>query len=195
MIDTSKINFINTIANTDKFAGPYRVGHNYWPLYKNFITKDLEIMLEIGTAYGGFAKFMKDNNFPCKVIGAEFDPKNHGQNHVSDRTDNNFLYDDMYIGDAFCHEFLSWNAEKQYKYDLVIEDADHGFEHQLWGLQNCERLLKTNGVYIVEDIQTYEIANTLFANMPPFLKRNSYIWDGIQSVGRYDDLCIVVDLR
>jgi hypothetical protein len=50
-------------------------------------------------------------------------------------------------------------------------------------------------VYIVEDVQTYEDAKKLMINMPPHLKKYSYIWDGILSVNRYDDLCVVVDLR
>lgn len=196
MINTEKIDFITSVNNTDKFSGHFNIeGHNYWPLYKNFINREITLLLEIGTAYGGFAKFLKNNKYECKIVGAELDVKNHGQRHVLDCTDNNNLYDEMYFGDAFSKKFLDWNYEKSYKYDLIIEDADHGYDNQLWGLTNCEYLLKDNGVYVIEDIQSREIAYTLFQNMPIHLKKNSYIWDGTLSVGRYDDLCIVVDLR
>jgi 23S rRNA U2552 (ribose-2'-O)-methylase RlmE/FtsJ len=194
IIGRDKINFQNSVNNTDKFRGHYNlIGHNYWSLYKNFVKNDI-VILEIGTAYGGFAKFIKDN-FTCKIIGAELQPIDCGQRHVSDLTNNNSKYDEMFIGNAFSSEFLKWNSDKNYKYDLIIEDADHSYETQIWGLNHCEQLLQSNGVYVIEDVQTYEDAKKLMINMPQHLKKYSYIWDGILSVNRYDDLCVVVDLR
>ena len=60
------IDFSLAINNTDKFIGgvqnSYKNGHNYQLIYKNFINKNISSILEIGTANGGFAKFLKDYN-------------------------------------------------------------------------------------------------------------------------------------
>ena len=83
------MNFSLCELNTDKFCGgisdsPAK-GHNYQLLYKNFINHDLQSVLEIGTANGGFAKFIRDNELLCFLVGADINP-NIKHYHVPDTT-------------------------------------------------------------------------------------------------------------
>jgi len=193
------IDFSLSINNTDKFIGGVqnssKNGHNYQLIYKNFIDKNISSVLEIGTANGGFAKFLKDNLiFPELLVGADIDPVSE-HNHVSDHTNYNNLYNNFYIGDAFTEQFLNWIDNKNYKFDLVIEDGDHQFQTQQFMLSNVSRLLKSNGVYICEDIMNYSIAKRLIDAVPDNYKKYAYIWDGTNSVGRSDDICIIIDMR
>lgn len=191
------MNYTLALNNTDKFYGGINgtnVGHNYQLLYKNFLNNDLKSILEIGTAYGGFAKFLRQNNIKSKIIGADIAPCQH-DGHVSDYSDNNSLYDDFYVGDAFSETFLNWLNEKKYAFDLVIEDAGHSRETQEYMLRNFYKFLNPNGVYICEDIQTYDTAIYLTQCVPDKYKKFCYIWDGRFSINRYDDVCIVIDLR
>lgn len=185
-------------TNTDKFIGGLfkngLIGHNYQLLYKNFLQNNPEKILEIGTAHGGFAKFLRENLVKSFIVGADIAPDNF-HNHVSDHTNNNNLYDDFFVGNAFSEEFLSWLNKKEYTFDFVIEDADHSKETQQYMLNNFHRFLSEKGVYVCEDIQTYEIAVDLIKQIPLKYRAFSYIWDGRYSVGRCDDICIVVDLR
>jgi 23S rRNA U2552 (ribose-2'-O)-methylase RlmE/FtsJ len=192
-----KINYEYALYNTDKFVGgvfKHNIGHNYQLLYKNFLNNNLSKILEIGTANGGFAKFLKDNSVSSFLVGADIKPDEQ-HNHVLDKTNYNKLYEDFYIGDAFTQSFLDWNLSKNYLYDLIIEDGDHSEKTQAYMLSNCNKLLNTNGVYICEDVQTYDIAKRLINNVPNEYKAFAYIWDGINSIGRTDDICIVIDLR
>ena len=95
-----KIQYNNTIHNTDKFSGGFfndnRIGHNYQLLMKNFLHKDIPKIMEIGTANGGFVKFLKDNNFKSFFIGVDIAPLDI-HNHVSDFTNYNNLYDKFLI--------------------------------------------------------------------------------------------------
>ena len=193
-----KIQYNNTIHNTDKFSGGFfndnRIGHNYQLLMKNFLHKDIPKIMEIGTANGGFVKFLKDNNFKSFFIGVDIAPLDI-HNHVSDFTNYNNLYDKFYTGDAFCDDYIQWVLANDCKSDLVIEDGDHNPEHQSFLLSHVDKLITKNGVYICEDVQSYDIATQLTSFVPEEFKKYTYIWDGRFSVGRYDDICVVVDTR
>ena len=78
---------------------------------------------------------------------------------------------------------------------IQLMDGDHDPKHQSFLLSNVDKLITKNGVYICEDVQTYEIALQLVNSVPSEYKKFTYIWDGRCSVGRYDDICIVVDRR
>jgi 23S rRNA U2552 (ribose-2'-O)-methylase RlmE/FtsJ len=197
----TKLNYNSTLNNTDKFSGGVmndkNIGHNYQLIYKNFLTKKSMNILEIGTANGGFVKFLHDNNFKTpnnKIIGADIKPQDKHY-HVSDYTNYNHLYDNFYVGNAFSDSFFSWNNSLNIKYDLVIEDADHTYDTQKYMLENCFKLLNKTGIYICEDIHNYETAKMLLKNIPLKYKQYSYIWDGSASIDRTDDICIVIDLR
>lgn len=192
------MNYNSTINNTDKFSGGFhnsgKLGHNYQLLMKNFLHKDVARIMEIGTAHGGFAKFLKDNEFKSYLIGADISP-NDPHPHVSDFTKYNNLYDQFYTGDAFCDDYIQWVTINDYKSDLVIEDGDHDPNHQSFLLSHVDKLITKNGVYICEDVQSYDIATQLTSFVPEEFKKYTYIWDGRCSVGRYDDICIIVDAR
>jgi len=197
-----QLNYESSVNNTDKFSGGYlknnQLGHNYQLLYKNFINKETKNILEIGTANGGFAKFLHDNKFNTikdfKLIGADISPYDKHY-HVTDHTNYNHLYNDFYVGNAFSPEFFSWNDSLNLKYDLVIEDADHTYETQSYMIKNSFKLLSSNGVYICEDVSNYETAKKLIDSIPAEYKIYSYIWDGSGSINRSDDICVVIDLR
>jgi len=192
------INYSLCNTNTDKFSGGItndnKNGHNYQLLYKNFINKNLNTILEIGTANGGFAKFLLDNGIKLFVVGTDIMPEAK-HFHVSDTTNYNHLYSDFYIGDSFTTDFLAWIETKQYKFDLIIEDAEHIISQQIFMISNVDKLLNDGGVYICEDVQSYLNANIIMQSIPERYKKYSYIWEASKSIGRTDDICIVIDTR
>lgn len=193
-----QINYESTLKNTDKFRGSIigdgNYGHNYKLLYKNFIKDNIKI-LEIGTLTGGFSKFMKDNNIVSSLlVGADLHFLNVPQNSLEDKTNYNNLYDDFFTGNAYSQQFLEWNKNKNYSYDLIIEDGDHHLESQKFIIKNLETLLSDGGIFICEDIENYSNANILMDFVPQKFKKYSYIWDGSKSIGRSDDICLIIDM-
>ena len=190
------MNYSHAHQNTDKFSGGLGIyrGHNYQLLYKNFLKDSIKNILEVGTANGGFAKFLRDNNCNYFLVGAEIAPNDkHG--HVPDSTNYNSLYDDLYVGDAFTDLFINWIKDKNYKFDFVIEDGDHDPITQKFMIANSYNLLSDVGVYVCEDVQSYSIAVDLLASVPFQYRKYSYIYDGSRSGGKPDDICVVIDLR
>jgi len=195
----NQFNYESSLNNTDKFSGGFlndgSYGHNYQLLYKNFINDKVKSILEIGTANGGFGKFLHDNGLQSiKLVGADISP-NDKHYHVSDHTNYNYLYNYFFTGNAFSEDFFTWNQSLNMKYDFIVEDADHVYETQSYMLKNCFRLLNPNGVYICEDVNNYIIAKQLMRSVPDEYKPYAYIWDGTDSIHRKDDICIVIDLR
>lgn len=189
------MNYAYANQNTDKFSGTITsVGHNYQLLYKNFLNNSVNTLLEIGTANGGFAKFLRDNECAYYLVGADIAPNDkHG--HVPDSTNYNMLYNDFYVGDAFTNNFIHWLIHKNYKFDFVVEDGDHDPKTQAFMIQQCYNFLSNTGVYVCEDIQGYSIAVDLLKYVPPQYRKYSYIYDGSRSGGKPDDICVVIDLR
>jgi SAM-dependent methyltransferase len=191
------MNYESTLNNTDKFSGGYYnnnlKGHNYQNLYKKIINNNLNKILEIGTAHGGFIKFIKDNEIKSYVVGVDMDP-NGAHPHVTCHDKYNNLYDNFYIGDAYNTLFIDWILENNLKFDLVIEDGSHHPPHQQFIISNIDKFLNDTGIFICEDIQSYDVAKNLIKFIPNSLKKYSYIWDGSDSIGRKDDICIIIDL-
>jgi hypothetical protein len=185
MIDYSLAN-----KNTDKFTD-----HNYQLIYKNFLNHNLKNILEIGSARGGFAKFLKENSFNSFLVGADlkFD---HTEHLTPDLTNYNNFYNDFFEGDCFSETFLNWINTKNYRFDLVVEDAQHTIDQQIFMIDNCEKLLNpNNSVYICEDLQGYNNAKEVIKYVPYNLKKYAYIWDASECTGRADDICIIIDTR
>jgi len=192
------INFNLNSNNTDKFSGGVGFsshGHNYQLLYKNFIKTDIPKILEIGTAYGGFAKFLKNNSVKSFLVGADINPNENREQHVTDFTNYNNLFNDFYVGDCFKQDFIDWLQSKNYLFDLVVEDGPHTVESQCYMIAQSNKFLSSGGVYICEDIQSYEYATSIINSVPQEYKKYAYIWDARNSIGRFDDMCVVIDLR
>ena len=192
------MNYSLCSENTDKFIGGLlnvsKIGHNYQLLYKNFINTKLNYILEIGTANGGFAKFLIDNKINAYTAGTDIYPEEKHY-HVTSTKNYNNLYSDFYVGDSFSDNFILWLEQKQYKFDLVIEDAEHTIQQQIFMASKINKLLNQGGIYICEDVQSYTNANIIMQSIPSEYKKYSYIWDASKSIGRVDDICVVVDTR
>jgi spermidine synthase len=187
-------NYISSFNETDKFRQAHNNGHNYQLIYPNFFLSKPRTILEIGTSSCGFAKFLRDNNIGNLLVGADLE-RGIVSHHIPSKLTWENLFDDFFIGDAISSKFLDWITEKKYKFDLVIEDASHKLEDQMYLISKCEYLLSDSGVYITEDIASYDNAKTIIKSIPEKYKKYAYITDLTNSFDRPDDICVVIDCR
>jgi spermidine synthase len=183
----------SSFEETDKFRQGNN-GHNYQLIYPNLFLTKPETILEIGTASCGFAKFLKDNNIGKFIVGADL-KKGIVSYHIPSKKTWEHLFDDFFIGDVTSQEFLSWIKDKNYRFDLVIDDASHTIATQIHLIQICKDLLSDNGVYIIEDISSYHNAKEIIKAIPKEYKQYAYIVDLTDSCARSDDICIIIDGR
>lgn len=191
------INYESSIDETDKFRKnnrPDYPGHNYQLLYHNFFISNPQKILEIGTSSCGFAKFLKDNNIGKYIVGADL-RKDIVSGHIPSNLTWSHLFDDFYEGDAMSEDFLFWIKNKEYKFDLVIDDASHKVDMQKYLISKCDFFMSDDSVYITEDITSYENAVDILKSVPEQYRTYSYIFDARYSCGRYDDLCVIIDYR
>jgi hypothetical protein len=192
------IDYSSSIDDTDKFRGGIlidgKAGHNYKNMYQQIFLTKPQTILEIGTASCGFAKFLKSNNIGTCLVGADKE-KGIVSHHIPSRLTWCDLFDDFYVGDVSRPEFIDWIRNKNYTFDLIIDDASHDAELQKHLVSTVTEFLSPNGVYVVEDIGSYDTAVMLFSCLPNHLKINAIIYDSRLSINRLDDLCLVIDLR
>jgi hypothetical protein len=193
-----EFDYLSSLEDTDKFRGSIlldaKAGHNYKNLYNSvFITKP-ETILEIGTASCGFAKFLRDNKIGKFLVGADL-TKGIISHHIPSKLVWCDLFDDFYEGDVSLDIFLDWLRNKQYSFDLIIDDASHQSSLQKRLVSTCTQFLSPRGVYIIEDIISHEVAVDVFSSIPTHLRSKASIYNTSLSINRSDDICIIIDLR
>ncbi len=120
--------------------------HGYTDFYESyFINKNFESIAEIGVFKGNSIRWLL-NRFPkARIFGADILPYQEAW-----PVDDRFVFFQMDQGDVnLVRQFFSLNA-----FDLIIEDGSHVPEHQVLALIEGFKVLKSGGIYILEDIHT-----------------------------------------
>ena len=158
-IDTDKVKF----KSLDEFLNHYgsdkaeifnltnKTGHGFSKFYeeylKNYKNKEINI-LEIGSYAGAsaaaFAKYLPNSNIFCfdvNISNFKYESKNI---HVFGLDIKNEKKVKKTLQSIFLqHKFL--------KFDLIIDDGSHNLDDILIGLKLFFELVKSKGVYIIED--------------------------------------------
>lgn len=129
----------------EKFSTDKRpAGHNYTPFY-NFLFEDLKpkTVLEIGVANGASLKMWEEYFPEANIFGADIDT---GSQLNCGR-----------IKTMICNQGVESDLVKLYEMtgpvDIVIEDASHKSQDQIFTAIIFSRYLTDGGYYIIEDVQ------------------------------------------
>ncbi|RIW13080.1 hypothetical protein D0X99_16855 [Algoriphagus lacus] len=160
---------LNEGSDKGVFAGQGR--HNYTPIYHSLFRKfrNKEILLfelGLGTSDKKFDSNMGPNGKPgaslrawrkyfpyAKVFGADID--------------YSILFQEDRIKTFFCdqtnpisiNEMWVSNSELNKEFDIIIEDGLHVFSANKIFLENSFNKLKSNGIYVIEDVSRSEISS------------------------------------
>ena len=99
--------------------------------------------------------------------------------HVNDAYDYNF----------FQNTFLS----KAPRYDIIIDDGPHTLESMINFIQMYCKVLKEDGILVVEDVQSIEWIPILKACTPIELKPYIQVYDRRHLKDRWDDILFVIN--
>ena len=167
--------------------------HSYLPLYQELLINKKETaknVLEVGVGSGGSLKLWNDFFTNATIYGIDIscmDPKwDFIQNY-----ERIVLYtsQDAYNEEVFKSIFL----EKNIKFDLLLDDGPHTIESMIQFIKLYSQLMKDDGIFIIEDIQSWDWIEILKNEVPDELKPFIKVYDLRKNKDRYDDIVFTID--
>ena len=127
--------------------------HHYIPYYESFFLKrEISTIAEIGIFKGASIRWLLERFPKSTIYGADIlDYQDEWPR------DTRFLFQKLDQGNS---ELLS-AFFNQAQFDLIIEDGSHHPDHQVLSLIHGIPHLKSNGLYILEDIHTSKPLHSL----------------------------------
>lgn len=155
------MNKLTEIANkigTDK-GTTFNEGHSFTEFYYNYFNElkergDRINILEVGICSGSslmmYNEFFEGN---CEIYGIDIDT-NQITHFQESNIPKNFH---IYKLDANDRGQVEWLLQDigDVKFDFILDDASHQFEHQYHTFLYLYKSLKPNGKYILEDLHTW----------------------------------------
>ena len=114
----------------------------YEKYFKNLKDKKLNI-LEIGVDKGDSLRLWNEYFTNANICGLDIDKKDFSIDGV-----------EIYQGDQNDKSLLNEIAKKYGKFDIIIDDGSHISSHIINSFNHLFDHLSSNGIYIVEDLQT-----------------------------------------
>jgi len=132
--------------NVDKINGH----DNYMDFYEEYLLTrrfDIKNILEIGILNGASLRMWRDYFPNAAIHGIEYNDCKYLENEI-----NNCK---IYIGDQSDNIFLqSVIDESKCKFDIIIDDGSHQMQHQINTMKFLFNYIESDGLYIVEDLET-----------------------------------------
>lgn len=133
-------------------------GHEYGLFYYDYFRPYLDknpAILEIGVFEG--KSMLAHNEFfnsNCTLVGIDA---------YESLTFDISKYPNMYFYADGSEADTTLDAMKNFKFDIIIDDAVHTYDNQLFNLLYYPQFLKDDGIYIIEDLQC-NIDHTYLSN-------------------------------
>jgi len=172
------LRFLFQICGSDKHqCGVHQYGYTYDALLRRFKYKRIKL-LEIGLGrhgnrLGGESLNAWQAYFPfATIIGCD----------ILDKTPLKTLRTKIYVVDQSSKFQLEELCKKETAFDIIIDDGSHFNAHQIAAFETLIGALNSEGLYIIEDVQT------------SFWSHSG--WDGAPiSDPRFDSTCVGYFLR
>ena len=180
---------MNLIAD-DKFTDK-NTSHSYLPLYDTLLTPMRETalnVLEIGVQHGGSID-MWERFFPNAVIhGADI--RDRRRVALEQGSDGRVRF---HLGDAYQKAFAADHFPDTL-FDFVLDDGPHTRKSMLSCIDLYLPLVKTGGVFAIEDVQRSSWIRELTQRVPEDLRQYVKVYDRRKIKGRYDDIVFTVEV-
>ena len=135
---------LNEKGHRSGFTGIYNI------LFSSIKSKKINIA-EIGIEKNSSTKIWRDYFDNSKIYAFEFDKKKI-INAKKNRLKNTFYYEtDVTKREKIRDSFKRTKC----KFDIIIDDSTHIFEHQINIIKETYKFLKKDGILIIEDIYRY----------------------------------------
>ena len=112
-------------------------------------------MLEIGIRGGDSIKVWDDSPIFNKIVGVDITTKEAYEKNLNEKNITWDFSDEVVLMqgvDGYNEEFVQTLKNKNYKFDIIIDDGDHMFESQVKFFNLYYDLLSPGGVIMCEDM-------------------------------------------
>jgi spermidine synthase len=169
----------------DNRATDKNTTHCYLPIYQSLFESKRETatnVLEIGLGHGGSIKLWNDyfvnSTIHCIDINTSW----------GIRCSLNSPRIQIHIQDAYTEQTLE--KFKNQTFDIIVDDGPHTLESMIFCVDRYSKLLKQDGILVVEDIPELAWTNTLAQYVPRDMTYE--IYDKRHEKNRFDDILFVV---
>lgn len=150
----NRLTFLANRYQTDK-GTQYGACHAYTEIYDKYFQDirdrvERPRILEIGVLDGASLAMLNEYfDYNCDIVAFDIEDKTQ---YMSENVT-------IYKGDQSDANFLSWLVDcyQNAKFDIIIDDGSHFWQHQLISFYYLSHVLANNGIYIIEDIFTSDI--------------------------------------
>ena len=169
----------------DNRATDKNTTHCYLPLYQTLFESKRETatnILEIGLGHGGSIKLWNDYFLNAIVHCIDIN-KSWG---LRCSLDSPRIH--IHLEDAYTEQTLK--KFKNQTFDIIIDDGPHTLQSMIFCVGRYSKLLKPDGILVIEDIPDVEWTKTLDAYVP---ERMAYeVHDKRHEKNRFDDILFVM---
>ena len=153
LLDT--YNNINCQSDKESF---HKYISNFYEEKIGYKKNDSINILEIGIQYGHSLKLWQEYFNNANIYG--FDINNQLTNTFYSNVSTKFF-------NAYSDEAIEYLKNLNIKFDIIIDDGPHTLETQDYVCKNYKQFLNDNGLFVVEDVNIYNL-QTLQQNNPEF---------------------------
>ena len=172
--------------------------HSYIPLYQELLESKKETathVLEIGIGdfgpkNGGSIKLWRDFFINAKIYGLDILDKTRVIDELLN-SDRVILHTSI---NAYDENFFNENfLNKGIKFDFMLDDGPHTLDSMKEFIRLYSKIMKDDGILIIEDVQSMEWIDILKNEVPHELKQYINIYDLRYVKNRYDDIVFVIN--
>lgn len=165
--------------------------HSYIDLYDELL-KDKKTtatnVCEIGVLHGGSIKLWKDYFTRATVYALDIKDNTKDWDGVKDPRIKLFLNKN-----AYDFKFVD-SVLKDIKFDFILDDGPHTLESMKLAIRFYTPLLKSDGIFMIEDVQDIKWIDDLIQSTPQELRKYIWVYDRRIIKGRWDDIVFCINL-
>ena len=91
------------------------------------------------------------------------------------------------------HVFKRLFLTKALRFDILLDDGPHTLESMVAFITLYSRVMKPDGILVIEDVQSMDWIDVLRTHTPDLLKPFIEVYDLREKKGRYDDIVFVIN--
>jgi hypothetical protein len=91
------------------------------------------------------------------------------------------------------HVFKRLFLSKPIRFDILLDDGPHTLESMVAFIILYSRVMKPDGILVIEDVQSMDWIDVLRTHTPDELKPFIEVYDLREKKGRYDDIVFVIN--